>query len=71
MNQTTSPKSLPEDEDMDPVGETYPKQRESTVRTIPEDGDDPPHPPFSPDREADIPQDSEFERIVQHEQPND
>ncbi len=46
--------SFPEDEEMDPVGKPYPEQEA--------DGDDPPHPPFSPDNEPDIPQDPESEQ---------
>lgn len=62
MSQPNVPKSFPEDENMDPVGKPYPEQ--------PNDGDDPPHPPFSPDTEPDIPQDPESERVVQPEPPN-
>ncbi len=61
MSHPKPPKSFPEDEEMDPVGEPYPKQEPS------EPGDDPPHPPFSPNTEPDIPQDPESERVVQPE----
>lgn len=50
MTNPTPPASLPEDEDMDPVGKPYAAQEP----TAPENGDDPPHPPFSPDNEPDI-----------------
>lgn len=67
MNQPRVPKSLPEDENMDPVGLPYLEQEDPST---PEDGNDPPHPPFSPSREPDIPEDSEFERVTQPEPPN-
>ena len=67
MNQPRVPKSLPEDENMDPVGLPYPEQEDPST---PEDGNDPPHPPFSPSREPDIPEDAEFERVIQPEPPN-
>lgn len=50
MNHPNTPASLPEDEDMDPVGKPPAVQEPLT----PENGDDPPHPPFSPDSEPDI-----------------
>ena len=53
--------SFPEDEEMDPVGKPYPEQEK--------DGDDPPHPPFSPDTEPDIPQDPESKRTVMPDSP--
>ena len=49
-----APDSLPEDEEMDPVGLPYPEQEPVTPDKGNPDGDDPPHPPFSPDREPDI-----------------
>lgn len=52
MNQPTTPQSLPEDEEMDPVGKPYPEQEQEPL--TPENGDDPPHPPFSPSNEPDI-----------------
>ena len=52
---------------MDPVGLPYPEQQDPT---LPNESDDPPHPSFSPDREPDIPKDSEFEQVVQAEPPN-
>ena len=66
MTTPKQPASLPEDEEMDPVGEPYPNQEPLG----PGDGYDPPHPPFSPDTEPDIPQDPESERVVQPEPPN-
>lgn len=49
------PASLPEDEEMDPVGKPYPEQEPRTPGDAkPADGDDPPHPPFSPSNEPDI-----------------
>lgn len=65
MNSTLfmATKPQPEDEEKDPVGEPDPLQEP----TLPADGDDPAHPPFSPDREPDIPQDPESERVVQPE----
>jgi len=56
MNKPTPPQSFPEDEDMDPVGKPYPEQeqKQEQVPQPPNDGDDPPHPPFSPDNEPDI-----------------
>ena len=55
MNQPTTAQSLPEDEEMDPVGKPYPEQeKESQQQPTPENGDDPPHPPFSPSNEPDI-----------------
>ena len=62
MTQPKTPASLPEDEEMDPVGLPYPEQEPLAPITpvapatpgTPDDGDDPPHPPFSPDREPDI-----------------
>ena len=58
---STRKPSFPEDEEMDPVGKPYPEQEK--------DGDDPPHPPFSPDTESDIPQDPESERTVMPDTP--
>ena len=53
MNQPQQ--SLPEDEEMDPVGKPYPEQEPATPADAkPADGDDPPHPPFSPSNEPDI-----------------
>jgi hypothetical protein len=53
MNQPQQ--SLPEDEEMDPVGKPYPEQEPATPDDAkPDDGDDPPHPPFSPSNEPDI-----------------
>lgn len=49
MTQPNTPESLPEDEEMDPVGKPYPEQE-----PLPADSDDPPHPPFSPSHEPDI-----------------
>ena len=68
MNSTQTNKrpDYPEDENMDPVGEPYPEQAHAT----PEPGDDPPHPPFSPDTEPDIPQDPESGRVVSPEPLN-
>lgn len=55
MNQPTTAQSLPEDEEMDPVGKPYPEQeKEPQQQSTPENGDDPPHPPFSPSNEPDI-----------------
>lgn len=54
MNKPTPPQSFPEDEDMDPVGKPYPEQEQEQGPQPPNDGDDPPHPPFSPDNEPDI-----------------
>ena len=55
MNQPTTAQSLPEDEEMDPVGKPYPEQeKEPQQQPTPENGDDPPHPPFSPSNEPDI-----------------
>lgn len=49
------PASLPEDEEMDPVGKPYPEQEPLTPDdTKPADGDDPPDPTFSPHSEPDI-----------------
>ena len=50
-------------DETDPVDEPDPMQEPLT----PGEGDDPAHPPFSPDREPDIPQDPESERVVQPE----
>lgn len=51
MNQPRTPKSLPEDEEMDPVGLPYPEQQDPK---LPNQGDDPPHPPNAPFSEPDI-----------------
>lgn len=59
--ENTNPTSLPEDEEMDPVGEPYPNQEP----LIP--GEDQPDVPFVPDQEPDIPADPEAERFVQPE----
>ena len=55
LNQPASPPSLPEDEDMDPVGEPYPNQKRIPLR----DEDDPQHPSPSPDSQIDIPRAAE------------
>lgn len=60
MNRSRNPNPLPEDEEMDPVGLPYPEQQDPTS----------PDPPVSPNNEPDIPEDSEFERIVQPVPPN-
>lgn len=67
MSSPKNPSSLPEDEEMDPIGLPYPQQVDTTR---PINGDDPPHPPFSPFEEEDIPQDPETERIVQPDSPS-
>lgn len=51
MNQPRIPDSLPEDENMDPVGEHYPKQKRIPLS----EGDRPLDLPFSHDTEVDIP----------------
>ena len=55
MNQPGTPPSLPEDEDMDPVGEPYPNQKRIPVR----DEDDPQRPSPSPDAQIDKPRAAE------------
>ncbi len=57
MNRPRNPNSLPEDEEMDPVGLPYTEQQDPTS-------------PDAPSNEPDIPEDSEFERIVQPAPPN-
>ncbi|WP_187427970.1 hypothetical protein [Comamonas sp. Z3] len=55
MNQPHIPPSLPEDEDMDPVGEPYPNQKQ-----IPSSNEDEPkHSSPPPDTEVNIPPGSE------------
>lgn len=68
MNQPSTPKSLPEDEEMDPVGEPYPNQEPLVPNE--DDGDVPLDPTFSPDREPDIPEDPESGQVVQPESPS-
>lgn len=68
MNQPATPKSLPEDEEMDPVGEPYPNQEPLVPN---EDDDDVPFDPtFTPDRAPDIPEDPESERVLPPEPPS-
>lgn len=46
MTHATVPTQQPEDENADPVGQP--------AAPTTENGDDPPHPPFSPNNEPDI-----------------
>lgn len=68
MNLPNTPRSQPEDEEMDPVGEPYSNQEPLAPND--DDGDDPPDSTLSPDTEPDIPEDPESERVVQPEPPN-
>lgn len=68
MTQANEPRSLPEDEEMDPVGKPYPEQDTPDLEDEDEETEadiEPVDPPFSPDNEPDIPDDPETERVVQ------
>ncbi len=63
MSMPNQPKSFPENEDMDPVGDSYPEQTSHD----PDLGEDPPHPENAPFDEPDIPLDEDSERVVRPE----
>lgn len=61
--QSAPPASLPEDEEMDPVGEPYPDQEP----LLPGNDNEPPDLPRVSRKNPDIPQDPESERVIQPE----
>lgn len=68
MNPSRTPRSLPEDEEMDPVGKPYSDQEPLLPNE--DDDDDLRDPVFSPDTAPDTPVDPESERVVQPKPPN-